>query len=35
MKRKLLFALLVLALLVLAGVGALMGAGRRPRPAVS
>ena len=29
MKRRLFFALLVLALLVLAGAGALMGAGRR------
>jgi predicted small secreted protein len=29
MKRRLLFAALVLALLVLAGVGVLMGAGRR------
>jgi predicted small secreted protein len=29
MKRRLLFALLVLALLVLAGAGALMGVGRR------
>jgi hypothetical protein len=35
MKRRLLFAALVLALLVLAGLGALMGAGRRLRPAVS
>ena len=30
LKRKLLFALLVLAVLVLAGVGVLMGTGRRP-----
>ena len=29
MKRRLLFAVLVLALLVLAGAGALVGAGRR------
>jgi hypothetical protein len=29
MKKRLLFAALVLALLVLAGLGALMGAGRR------
>jgi predicted small secreted protein len=34
-KRRLLFALLVLALLVLAGAGALVGAGRRLRPAVN
>ena len=34
MKRLLLFTLLVLALLVLAGAGALVGAGRRLRPAV-
>jgi predicted small secreted protein len=33
MKKRLLFAALVLALLVLAGLGALMGAGRRRRPA--
>jgi hypothetical protein len=35
MKRRLLFAALVLALLVLAGLGALMGTGRRLRPAVN
>jgi predicted small secreted protein len=35
MKKRLLFAALVLALLVLAGRGALMGAGRRLRPAVN
>jgi hypothetical protein len=34
MKKRLFFAVLVLALLVLAGLGALMGAGRRLRPAV-
>ena len=33
MKRRLFFAALVLALLVLAGAGALVGAGRRLRPA--
>ena len=35
MKKRLLFAALVLALLVLVGIGALMGAGRRLRPAVN
>ena len=35
MKRRLFIAALVLALLVLAGLGALMGAGRRLRPAVN
>jgi|GEM_PF-6900099 hypothetical protein len=35
MKKRLFFAALVLALLVLAGIGALMGAGRRLRPAVN
>ena len=35
MKKRLFFAVLVLALLVLAGLGALMGAGRRLRPAVN
>jgi hypothetical protein len=35
MKKRLFFAALVLALLVLAGFGALMGAGRRLRPAVN
>jgi predicted small secreted protein len=35
MKKRLLFTLLILALLVLAGIGALMGAGRRVRPAVT
>jgi predicted small secreted protein len=35
MKKRLLFAALVLALLVLAGLGARMGAGRRLRPAVN
>jgi hypothetical protein len=35
MKKRLYLAALVLALLVLAGVGALMGAGRRLRPAVN
>lgn len=32
LRRRLLFALLVLALLVLAGAGALLGVGRRTRP---
>jgi predicted small secreted protein len=35
MKRRLYIAALVLALLVLAGLGALMGAGRRLRPALT
>jgi len=35
MKKRLFFAALVLVLLVLAGIGALMGAGRRLRPAVN
>jgi hypothetical protein len=35
MKKRLFFASLVLALLVLAGLGVLMGAGRRLRPAVN
>ena len=35
MKKRLFFAAPVLALLVLAGIGALMGAGRRLRPAVN
>ena len=35
MKKRLFLAALVLVLLVLAGVGALMGAGRRLRPAVN
>jgi hypothetical protein len=35
MKKRLYLAALVLALLVLAGLGALMGAGRRLRPAVN
>ena len=35
MKKRLLFAALDLALLVLAGLGALMGAGCRLRPAVN
>jgi hypothetical protein len=35
MKKRLLFTLLVLALLVLAGIGARKGAGRRRRPAVT
>jgi hypothetical protein len=35
MKRRLFFAALVLALLVLAGLGALMGTGRRLRLAVN
>jgi predicted small secreted protein len=34
MKRRLFIAALVLALLVLAAAGALMGAGRRLRPAI-
>jgi predicted small secreted protein len=34
MKKRLLFTALVLAVLVLAGLGALMGAGRRLRHAV-
>jgi hypothetical protein len=34
MKKRLLFTALVLAVLVLAGLGALMGAGRRLRLAV-
>ena len=35
MKKRLYLSALVLALLVLAGVGALIGAGRRLRPAVN
>jgi hypothetical protein len=35
MKKRLFLAALLLALLVLAGLGALMGAGRRLRPAVN